>query len=212
MKNSLLLLLIAMVGSLPGEEPSYETLINATIQACDEPAILLSDSFTNRIAVYKAACTNVQGRCAADLSLAISLMHRMDCDEKCVGNDDCYNLHQALVSNIFYSADLDYASWIRYAAAAEYMGGLNFDSCDDAAFSLSTNMIARTAVCPPEMGQTNFWNAMSRWMGCSNETFSTAYRLNAAIWLAEHGRQAEMGSYTNAMPTSAIKLLLDEIR
>lgn len=81
-------------------------------------------------------------------------------------------------------------SWIRYAAAVEYITGFNYGNQPNAAFVLCTNMIANIAIHPPNMGLTNYWNSMSNWMKSSHETIPTVFRLNAAIWLAEHDRQA----------------------
>ncbi len=148
---------------------------------------------------------------AADLALAISLMHRMDEDEESCANDECSGRHQSLVSNVVYCTGLDDGSWIRYAAAVEYMAGLNYGNQQDAAFVLSTNMITRIGTYPPNMGSTNYWSSMSRWMRSPNETILTVFRVNAAIWLAEHNRIGEIVSLTNSLPASAINIFLEEL-
>lgn len=190
----------------------YDQLISATICACDSPDLLLLPAFTNDVQVYRIGCSNSVGRCAADLSTSISLMHRLDHDEECVGNDACFRRHQELVSNIVDCAGLEEGSWIRYAAAVEYMTGLNYNNQKERAYALSTNMIERIIVRPPEMESTNYWKSMSRWMGCSNETFLTVFRLNAAIWCAENGRNEEATELTNSLPVSAVEIFRDELK
>ncbi len=190
---------------------NYNELISKVIRACENPRLLLTTAFTNEVMTYRAMCTDEQSQCAADLALAVSLMHRMEHDEACVARDECFRLHQVLVSNIVHSASLDVGSWLRYAAAVEYLTGLNYGNQRDAVFHLSTNMVARMARHPPNMGVTNYWNAMSIWMECPNETLSTVFCLNAAIWLSEHNRVEEIMPLTNSLPDRAIRLLQDEL-
>lgn len=190
----------------------YDELISATIKACDNPDILQSVAYTNDIANFRNACTNAEERCATDLALAISLMHRMDHDEDSVGAATCFERHQYLVSNILASAELAQGSWIRYAAALEYVCGFNYDNRSDKGFSLSTNMLANLAATPIDMGHTNYWDAMARLMKCSSLTLPMALKLNVAITLAEQNRWSEVGVYTNGMPHSAIEVFMDELR
>ena len=191
---------------------TYNELISSTIQACDTPELLLTESFTNDVVGYRAVCTNVHEQCAADLTLAISLMHRVEHDEGCVGNNACFLRHQSLVSNIVYHTGLAAGVWIRYAAAVEYMSGLNYDNQQVTSFILSTNMLAKIEAQSPDMGVSNYWMSMSRWMKIPNETLPTVFRLNAAIWLAEHNRGEEVGAFTNSLPVSAINMFLDDIK
>ena len=86
---------------------TYDELISTTMRACGEPSLLLASAFTNDVMNYRTACTDAQGQCAADLAMAISLMHRMEHDEACVGDDTCFRRHQGLVSNIVHCAELD---------------------------------------------------------------------------------------------------------
>ena len=124
----------------------------------------------------------------------------------------CFKRHQCLVSNILASAELAQGSWIRYAAALEYVCGFNYDNRSDKGFSLSTNMLANLAATPIDMGHTNYWDAMARLMKCSSLTLPMALKLNAAITLAEQNRWSEVGIYTNGMPHSAIEVFMDELR
>lgn len=204
------LLLVGASVSLGGQD-DYNELIAKVSRSCENPRLLLTAAFTNEVMAYRAICTDVQGRCAADLALAVSLMQRMDSDEAAVASDACFSLHQSLVSNIVHSSGLDAGSWIRYAAAAEYMTGLNYGNRQDAAFILSTNMVSEIAQHPPNMGETNYWNAMSAWMRSPNETLETVFRLNAAVWLAERNRIDEMVPLTNSLPVRAIRLLREEL-
>ena len=64
---------------------------------------------------------------------------------------------------------------------------------------------------PPDMGTTNYWNSMSGWMGCPDETLPTVFRLNAAIWLAGHNRMGEIAPLTNSLPPSAISIFEEEL-
>lgn len=200
------------VFALPGEIATYNDLITATISACDDPEVLLVDAFTNEVARYGISCSNMQGKCAADLALAIALMHRMENDERSAGNRFAFEQHQNLVSNIVACAALGEGSWIRYAAAVEYIAGLNEDNHQDAGFALSTNMLTQIDSFPPDMGQTNYWGAMSRWMRCTNETLAVVFRMNAAIWLGDQNRMQEFGALTNSLPASAIGLIIDDMK
>lgn len=191
---------------------TYDELISATIQACNAPQILLTTSFTNEVMGYRASCADAQGQCAADLAMAISLMHRMDHDETCASDDAIFREHQRIVSGVTQCDGIPAGSWIRYAAAAEYITGLNEGNRQEDSYALSTNMVARIAANPPDMGVTNFWAAMSNWMKSPNETMETVFRLNAAIWLAEHNRTAEIVGLTNSLPSSAIGIFLDEMK
>ena len=211
MKKTLFFVLSTWTCALLGEITSYNELIAATIDACNEPDILLAEAFTNDMVNYRNACTNVQGRCAVDLSLAISLMHRLDHDEECVGSQSQFARHQMLVSNVVHCTELEECSWIRYAAAVEYVQGLNLDNQQSAGFIFSTNMLAKIMISPPDMGQTNYWNSMSQWMKCPNEALATVFRMNAAIWLAEQNRMAEFETFTNSLPSSAIRKVFDDI-
>lgn len=121
MKVLLLIVMFGFAAMSSSGIGTYDELVSATIQACNAPQILLTTSFTNEVKGYRASCADAQGQCAADLALAISLMHRMDHDE-------------------------------------------------------------------------------------------TVFRLNAAIWLAEHNRTAEIVGLTNSLPSSAIGIFLDEIK
>ena len=91
------------------------------------------------------------------------------------------------------------------------MTGLNCGNRQDAAFVLSTNMVSEIAHHPPNMEETNYWNAMSAWMRSPNETLETVFRLNAAVWLAERNRIDEMVPLTNSLPVRAIRLLREEL-
>ena len=206
--------LVSMLASSSafGEISSYDELIRVTIQACDDKDMLLASSYTNDLSVFRNLCTNAEGRCATDLALALSLMHRMDHDEDCVGNASCFDWHQCLVSNILTSAELASDSWIRYAAALEYVCGFNYDNRSDKGFSLSTNMIAKLAATQIDMGHTNYWGAMARLMECPTLTLPAAFKLNAAAALAEQGRWSEVDFYTNGLPHSAIEIFMDEVR
>ena len=42
---------------------TYNELISSTIQACDTPELLLTESFTNDVVGYRAVCTNVHEQC-----------------------------------------------------------------------------------------------------------------------------------------------------
>lgn len=210
-----IMVLIGMMGCLCISSmgmDTYSELISETIQACESPDILLSSAFTNNVMEYRFRSTNAHEQCAADLALAISLMHRMDHDEMCVSNEECFRYHQCLVSNVVYCAGLNAGSWIKYAAAAEYMTGLNFGCNEDASFVLATNMVAEIDRHPPDMGATNYWASMSSWMRSPNESLQTVFRLNAAIWLSERNRMEEVEAYTNSLPESAIGIFLEELQ
>lgn len=207
---NLIVLLVGASVSLVGQD-NYNDMIARASRSFENPRLLLTAAFTNEVMAYRAICTDVQGRCAADLALAVSLMQRMDSDEAAVASDACFSLHQSLVSNIVHSSGLDAGSWIRYAAAAEYMTGLNYGNRQDAAFILSTNMVSEIAQHPPNMGETNYWHAMSIWMRSPDETLETVFRLNAAVWLAERNRLDEMVPLTNSLPVRAIRLLREEL-
>ena len=211
-KLALIAVSILTSSSALGEIAFYNELIQATIQACDNSDMLLTPSYTNDLSVFRNLCTNAEEWCATDLALAISLMHRMEHDEDSVGDATCFERHQCLVSNILASAELAQGSWIRYAAALEYVCGFNYDNRSDKGFSLSTNMLASLAATPIDMGLTNYWDAMSRLMKCSSLTLPMALKLNAAITLAEQNRWSEVGIYTNGMPHSAIEVFMDELR
>ena len=211
MRRMTLILLMMLTRCLLGGQNEYDNFISKVSQSCENPCLLLTASFTNDVAIFRTTCTNIQGRCAADLALAIALMQRMDCDGSCVANEECFKCHQNLVSNIVYCSGLEDDSWIRYAAAVEYITGFNYGNQPNAAFVLCTNMIANIAIHPPNMGLTNYWNSMSNWMKSSHETIPTVFRLNAAIWLAEHDRQAEVVSLTNSLPASAVGIFLEEL-
>ena len=195
-----------------GEIGSYEELIRYTALACAEPRLLLSSAYTNDLENYRNACTNACERSAADLSLSISLMFRMDNDELSMASDECFALHQSLVSNVVYSTELDQGSWIRYAAAMEYVCGLNYGNHSQDGFAVSTNMLSMMLTYPVDMGHTNFWNEMSRLLKCPDMTLGTAFRLNAALALAEEERWSEVGQYTNSLPISAIVIFQDDLQ
>lgn len=211
MRKMIYVLMVILASFSSEAQDEYNEFISRVSMSCANPGLLLTAAFTNDVITYRATCTNSPGQYAADLALAISLMHRMDCDEACVANDEHFRRHQNLVSNIVYCSDLGVASWIRYAAAVEYMTGLNYGNQQDMAFSLSTNMVAKIVLYPPDMAVTNFWNSMTIWMKSPNETLATVFRSNAAIWLAEHNRTEEMVSFTNSLPASAINILQDEL-
>ena len=195
-----------------GEITCYNELIQAAIQACDNSEMLLTPSYTNDLSIFRNLCTNAEERCATDLALAISLMHRMDHDEDSVGDATCFERHQSLVSNILASAELAQRSWIRYEAALEYVCGFNYDNRSDKGFSLTTNMLANLTATPIDMGHTNYWDAMARLMKCSSLTLPMVLKLNAAITLAEQNRWSEVGFYTNGISHSAIEVFIDELR
>lgn len=201
---------IFMICSSSGLD-NYDEFISGICQSCENPSHLLTVAFTNNVITYRASNTNLHVQCAADLALAISLMHRMDRDEACCANDECFAHHQSLVSNIVYCVGLEEGAWVRYAAAAEYMAGLNYGNQEDAAFVLSTNMIERIMACPPNMGQTNYWNSMSVLMKNPQESLLSVFRLNAAVWLAEHNRLEEIVPLTNSLPESAMAIFHDEL-
>jgi hypothetical protein len=212
MKKSILLLICLGVHWAQGTINNYEELIHATIQACNEPNRFLSSAYTNDVIAYRSCCTNAFTRCAADLSLAVCLMYRMDNDEDCVGDNACYDRHQALVTNILASADIGAASWLRYAAAVEFVHGLNFNRRFSEGFVHSTNMLAQIAVNSPEMGITNFWNGMARLQQCEGITLQMAFQINAAIQLAEQKRYSEMFCYTNELPAKVSKKLVEVLQ
>ena len=194
-----------------GTITDYNDLIHMTIEACKQPNQFLHANYTNDVMNYRCGCTNAQSRSAADLSLALCLMYRMDHDSKCVGNATCYEWHQSLVSNVLFSAELDQRSWVRYAAGAEYVMGLNYGNHPLEGFVVSTNMLAQLAVNPVDMGSTNFWDGMMclyESQGCSPQT---GFLLNAALVLAEQKRWEEVIPYTNSLPSFAIEIFLENI-
>ena len=211
MRNLIAMLVLMLAGVLSKGQDKYDEFISMVSRSCGDPSCLLTTTFTNDVITYRMACSNTQGQCAADLALAISLMHRMDHDDACVASDECFMYHQRLVSNIVYCSGLEADSWIRYASAVEYMSGLNYGNQQDAAFRLSTNMVAKITSCPPNIGVTNYWDAMSSWMKSPHETLLTVFRLNAAIWLVEHNCKEEIVPLTNSLPASAINILQDEL-
>lgn len=211
MRMIIIAVTVVLVGIPVKGQDNYNELISRVIRACENPRLLLTAAFTNDVTTYRATCVDEQGRCAADLALAISLMQRMDHDRAYVAGDVYFRQHQALVSNIVYCSGLEVGSWIRCAAAVEYLIGLNYGNQRDAVFILSTNMVAKMARHPPNMAVTNYWGAMSSWMRSPNETLLTVFRLNAAIWLAERNRLAEIAPLTNSLPVRAIHLLQEEL-
>ncbi len=212
MKKCFLLSMCCSVILLYGSINNYEDLIHTTIQACNEPSEFLSSAYTNDVITYRNGCTGTYARCAADLSLAICLMYRMDNDEDCVGNNACYEWHQLLVTNILASADISAGCWIRYAAGVEFMHGLNHGGQFLEGFIHSTNMLAQIVANPPDMGNTNFWNGMVRLQGCQGITLPMAFKINAAIQLAEQNQFSEILHYTNSLPAVVIEKLSDFLK
>ena len=192
-----------------GEIVCYNDLIHDTIQACNNIDILLTDAYTNSIVNYRNSCTNVQEACAADLSLALSLSCRMDHDSACIGNLECFDMYQSLVSNVVYNEALDGGIWLKYAAALEYIISLNESGQRDAGFDLSTNMLARLSNCAVDMGPTNYWNSMSRLLVGSDMSLETVFKINAAIFVAEHNRWQEFASFTNSLSTTEVEKLIE---
>lgn len=191
---------------------SYDELVSATIQACNDPSRFLSPTYTNDLIAYRNGCTGACARCTADLSLAICLMYRMDNDENCVGSNSCYEWHQSLVTNILEATDIDTDSWIKHAAAVEFMYGLNYDSRFAESFVFSTNMLAQIDKHPSNMGKSNFWDGIVRMQNCRGMTPKMAFQVNAAIHLAEQKRHSEMGVYTNSLPAALCEQILDFLK
>ncbi len=212
MKRSILLAVFGSILLSYGTISTYDELICKTIQACDEPSRFLIPAYTNNIITYRDSCTNLSARCAADLSLAICLMYRMDNDEDCIGNNAIYEWHQSLVTNILASTNIGVGCWIRYAAGVEFMHGLNHGRHFLEGFIHSTNMLAQIMANPPNMGSTNFWDGMTRLQDCQGITQQMAFQINAAIQLAEQNQHSEMVCYTNTLPTTVIEKLLDFLK
>ena len=211
MKRMVLLVIAVVTFFVQGAITDYNDLIHMTIETCKHPSRFLLANYTNDVMSYRGGCTNAQSRGAADLSLALCLMYRMDHDSKCIGNDACYEWHQSLVSNVLFSAELDRRSWVRYAAGTEYVIGLNYNNHPLDGFVVSTNMLAQLAANPAEMGSTNFWDGMMclyQSQGCSPQT---GFQLNAALVLADQKRWTEVVSYTNSLPSFAIEIFLANI-
>lgn len=209
MKRVFLLVFFSGILCAHGTIISHNDLIDLTLQACVSPNIFLDHAYTNEVIGYRSTCTNAEMRCAADLSLAICLMYRMDNDGDCIGSDYCHEWHQSLVSNILATSELDSRSWIRYGAGVEYMCGLNYDSRFSEGYVVATNMLAQLATDPVNMEATNFWNGMMLLRGNEGLTPQMAFQLNAAMELAEQKRWSEVADYTNSLPVSAIETFLD---
>lgn len=199
----------SMVALAHGVINNYNDLIGSTLQACSEPDIFLTVDYTNNVVRYRNNCTDKLMRSAANLALAISLMRRMDSDESCVSDNDCYELHQAIVSNIIADTELDPESWVKYAAGVEYVHGLNHGNRSFEGFVVSTNMLMQMESNPVYMGGTNFWNGMMLLQGCNGITPKMAFQLNAALDLAGRNRWTEVVAYTNALPQLLIEKFID---
>ena len=100
MRNLIAMLVLMLAGVLSKGQDKYDEFISMVSRSCGDPSCLLTTTFTNDVITYRMACSNTQGQCAADLALAISLMHRMDHDDACVASDECFMYHQRLVSNM----------------------------------------------------------------------------------------------------------------
>ena len=211
MKRMVLLVIAVVTFFVQGAITDYNDLIHMTIETCKHPSRFLLANYTNDVMNYRCGCTNAQSRYAADLSLAICLMYRMENDESYIGNDTCQEWHQSLVSNILFSTELDRRSWIRYAAGTEYVIGLNHENHSLDGFVVSTNMLEQLLTEPADMGSTNFWDGMMclyKSQGCAPQT---GFQLNAALVLASQNRWSEVVAYTNSLPSFAIEIFLENI-
>lgn len=185
---------------------SYDDLVGRTMAACENPTSLMNESFTNDIASFKAQCTNEQERTAADVALALFLMDRFDrnYDEK------AFDLHLTVASNILYSTLISDTSWVRYAGGFEYICGLNARDEHERSFTVTTNLLQKLSVSPPDMTASNLWPAVMLMEGCRGATPSSALKLNAAFEMARKERIGEIASYTNSLPPAMIEFFLRE--
>ena len=126
---------------------SYDDLIGRTLEACENPASLMNESFTNDVASFKAQCTNEQERMAADVALALFLMDRCDRDY----DEKAFDFHLTVASNILYSTHISDTSWMRYAGGFEYICGLNARDEHERSFTVTTNLLQKLSVSPPDM-------------------------------------------------------------
>lgn len=80
--------LAVMLAGIPSNgQDNYNELISSVIRACENPRLLLTAACANDVTAYRASCTNEEGRCAANLTWALSLMQRTDQGVSCVARD-----------------------------------------------------------------------------------------------------------------------------
>ena len=93
----------------------------------------------------------------------------------------------------------------------EYARGLNYGSRFLEGLSFTTNMLARLSERPCDLTVTNYWAAMMRLCKAPMLVPADAFRLNAAILLADQNRWAEVVVYTNSLPASAVELFVSDL-
>lgn len=110
-----ILLLLFSVGTSTDAlgKTTFDEIVGLTSAACIHPEQLLTNEFTNRINTLRLSSTTDLERRAADLSLSISLFHRLNCDQEEIGSKLIFDLHQEITSNLYYSAVQAPNDWIR---------------------------------------------------------------------------------------------------
>lgn len=202
---------LLVIMSSSGAIDNYNELVERSILSCQMPSRFLSDEFTNSVVQFRIGHTGAIERSTADLSIALSLSYRRDNVDGLSGDAVCHSTCVDLLTNIVYNSNLSSNSWIRYAAAFEYAGLLNEDGKKDASLCLSTNALSSLAINPPDMSVTNFWNALIAFKRCPNTSIADAFRMNAALILADENKWLEVQSYTNQLPASLIMLFAKDV-
>ena len=186
---------------------TYDEMVTMAIGACTHRERLLSASFTNSLVRFSSVSTNTQEKSAAELALALALKERYDRALDC----PAFDLSQQMSSNIAFGVVLPDDCWVKYAAAFDYMRGLNADGRERDGFVLSTNMVSRLADITPNMSVTNFWNGILSMERCAPMSFASAFKLNAAMDLARRGEWSALYSYTNSLPRECMQVFQEEL-
>lgn len=214
MKKTSWVAMVALLCGYPvcGAVDSYDDLITETASACRTPGKFLTDDFTNSVVRFHDAHTGLTERCAADLSLALALTYKRNHEDGQSGDLACYDRCVGLLTNIVGRKEAGLPSWIRYAAMFEHVVLLNEDDKKRESFNVSTNALTLIEACSPDVSVTNFWNDLISFEGCAGAAIQDAFRLNAALTLADEGRWSEVPAYTNRLSPALIKTFRKDVR
>lgn len=163
---------------------------------------------TNKINSVLAACSNVDERATFMLLKAKLLLECADItDGPVVYSAGAYSESTNLCLSVLASFRNDPDNWRPYGAAALAVKALSMDSQHQSAFNISTNVLSMVALQTNYNVDTNVWMSMFGQELLDRTSMTYAFKSVAAMSLSLWDSNADIYSYTNGLPDSAVQTI-----
>ena len=163
---------------------------------------------TNKIDSVLSACSNADERATFMLLKAKLLLECVDVtDGPAVYSAGAYRESTNICLSVLNSFRNDPDNWRPYGAAALAVKALSIDSQHQLAFNISTNALSMVALQTNYNVDTNVWVSMFGQELLDRTSMTYAFKSVAAISLSLWDSSADIFSYTNDLPDSAVQTI-----